>query len=386
MFTQPDVAWYVKIAQGETGKVLQPFASRQMGPLVCQALMGVLHISVYSAFVVEGVAAILVLLGIVGLLLLRANANAIMLAAVGGLTFWSMLFNGLALPDLWFSAMLGVFLLLLERKHFLASALMLFPLFFSRESTLLVLICLLVAGWRRMPRVDYAVAAIASIAGMGVVKALTAGGLSNSDQMSPIIYMAGKVPWNFTTNVLAIPMWSNALQGHCATPMWQTSLHIGGMSSIGICGFDPAIPAWTFGVALSSFGLLPLLFVYLWRNLPHSIWSKDVLLRFCLVCGVISFLLAPTLGAAVPRLFGYSWPLFAVAVPMLAVKHLTMNPRIAVALLVLHLAVAWSAVLYTVDTLELAARVALLLALAGAYALGWFLLRKGTVEGTAIAD
>ena len=146
IFTQPDADWYVQIARGKTPEVLLPFAVRQMAPLFCRALASVLHVSLYSAFLIEGVAALLALLGLVGFLLIRARANGIVLAAIGGLAFWSILFNGLALPDLWYAALLAGFLVLLAQKHYLASALMMFPLFFSRESTILTLFCLSCGG------------------------------------------------------------------------------------------------------------------------------------------------------------------------------------------------------------------------------------------------
>ena len=86
-FTVPDVEWYLKIAQGNTAAVIQPFAFRQLGPLVCRALTFIPHIGVGSAYVLDGVVSLLVLLGIVGFMLRREGANPIVLAAVGGLAF-----------------------------------------------------------------------------------------------------------------------------------------------------------------------------------------------------------------------------------------------------------------------------------------------------------
>ena len=41
------------------------------------------------------------------------------------------------------------------------------------------------------------------------------------------------------------------------------------------------------------------------------------MLRFSLIYGVISFLMSPLLGETFVRLFGYGWPLFLVALPIL---------------------------------------------------------------------
>lgn len=377
IFTQPDAEWYLQIARGKTPEVLLPFAARQMAPLVCQALTNVLHVSVYAAFLIEGVVALLALLGFVGFLLMRARANGIVFAAIGGLAFWSILFNGLALPDLWYAALLAGFLVLLAQKHFLASALMMFPLFFSRESTILALFCLFVAGWRRMRPLDYAVAAIASFAGMRLVKYLTLGGLSNREQISPLLYMAAKVPWNFAKNILGIPPWNNLNQLNCVTPRWQTALHIGGVTSVGVCEYNPAAPLWTLMVALSSFGLLPLLFLFLVWKKQFSFRAEGVMLRFCLLYGAVALLLAPVLGVAVLRLTYYAWPLFVVAVPILAVRHLVVPRWPAILLVCAHLAIAWSVMLYRNVPLELAREAVLLLAIGATYACGLMLLRRG---------
>jgi hypothetical protein len=254
---------------------------------------------------------------------------------------------------------------------------MMFPLFFSRESTLLTLFCFLVAGWRRMRIVDYAVAVIASFAGMRLVKYITLGALSNREQLSPMLYMAAKVPWNLAKNVLGLPPWNDLNRINCATPHWQMALHIGGVTSVGVCEYNPAASLWTLRVAFSSFGLLPLLFLYLVWNKHCSFRSEDPMLRFCLLYGVISFLLAPELGATVLRLFGYAWPLFVVAVPILAVRHLVVPRWPAILLVCAHLAIAWSVLLYRNVPLDLAREAVLLLAIGGTYACGLMLLRRG---------
>ncbi len=383
IFNLPDVAFYLKIAQGDTAQVLQPFASRQLGPLVSRAIAFLLPISVDSAFLVEGVASLLVLVGIVGILLLRAGAGKPMFIAVGGLATWAALFNGLALPDLWFAALLSIFLLLLHQKHSLAAALMLFPLFLSRESTILVLLCLLVSGWRRMRSMDYAAAIIASVAGMLTAKALTAGAMSNGEQMSPLLYLAGKVPWNLAKNVLGLPLWSSLNSGNCAAPEWQLPLHIARFSNVGVCGYEPSLPAWTLRLALSCFGLLPLLAIYLARKTLLSFWSGDLLLRFCLLYGALSFLIAPGLGSSVPRLFNYAWPLFIVAAPMVAARHLCLSARFAWPLVALHLVVAWSAALNTFNPMSFPEELATVAGLACAYLAGWLLLRRATLASSS---
>lgn len=379
IFTLPDVGWYLKIAQGQSDTVLQPFVLRQLGPLVCRALASALPISIETAFLIEGAVSLLVLLTIVGFLLLRAGASPILLAAIAGLAFWAEMFNGLGLPDLWYAALLAIFLLFLYQKHFFAAALMLFPLYFSRESTILVLFCLLVAGWRRMRILDYGAALVAAYAGMRVVKMLSAGGLSNREQLSPMLYMAGKVPWNFAKNVLGLPLWNSLNQANCAVPQWTTTLHLGRTLTVGACTYQPAFQFWTLRMALSCFGLLPLLLIFLCIKKHRALWSDDVLLRFCLLYGALSFFLAPALGSSVPRLFAYSWPLFVVAAPILVIQFVSMPRRIVAPLLVLHLAISWSATFNHFNRMNFLPELVLLLAVGCAYIGSWMLLRQSKV-------
>jgi hypothetical protein len=67
---------------------------------------------------------------------------------------------------------------------------------------------------------------------------------------------------------------------------------------------------------LSEFGLLPLLLGFLWWR-GRKLGTSSVLLRFTLVYGAASLLLAPALGTWFARLVGYAWPIFFVALPLL---------------------------------------------------------------------
>ena len=141
-------------------------------------------------------------------------------------------------------------------------------------------------------------------------------------------------------------------------PARQIALHLGGLQAVGICGIQPGYPRQTLLVALASFGLLPLLLFklrpYLRSSLANqgfagSLGAEDtpgraLLLRFSLLYGTLSFLLAPLLGRSVARLFDYAWPLFLVALPLLlAEARFTFTSNPAAALFVaLHLALSWS--------------------------------------------
>lgn len=314
LFTIPDVEWYIALAEGHVERVMQPFATRQLQPLLVRGLSHLTGFSVYSIFIALGVVSIVTVLTIVGGLLLRSGTPMWILIATGGCFFWADLVQGLALPDLWYAALLAIMLYALANRQTLAAVLMLFPLSLSRESTLLVLLCLLLAAWRRLSVVERVLAFVATFAGSFITARLSANALQNQQHVPASLYLLGKIPWNFLKNIAGVTPWTPRM--NICVPTWQIHLPFGPIKLFGICGFGLFLPLMTVFDGLTRFGLFPLLLllffpVRTWR----SLWSESLFLRFCLVYGVISFLLAPMLGATVPRLFGYAWPLFMLAVP-----------------------------------------------------------------------
>ena len=316
IFSMSDVGWYLRMAAGDSHSVMQPFASRQLGPAVVRVLARLLHWPVQSAFLLQGVVSLIVVLATVYALIVRSAAPRWVLVAVALVPFWPQLFVGLVLPDLWYAAMVSIFLLLLWRKHFLIAACMMFPLMVSRESTSLLLVCLLIAGWRPLRWPGRLLALGTALAGTLLVQHLTAHNPGNFERLPESVYILSKVPWNFLRNILGIVPWSNVNTFMCPVPIWQHSLHLGSIHAVGVCGFSISQPAAVLDAALTTFGLLPLLGAFLWwRTRSHK--GRSVFLRFCLLYGGISLLLAPMLGAWASRLFGYGWPFCLIAVPLL---------------------------------------------------------------------
>jgi hypothetical protein len=371
IFTQADTANYLSIAAGEGHRAMLPFASRQLGPLIVRGLTHLLHVSVQTGFLIEGVLSLIFFMSGVLYLLVRSGAPRVMLPAVAGLLFWSLQFNALVMPDLFYAALLCGLLLLLYRQNFLAAALMMFPLALARESTLLTLACFLIAGWRRLRTREVVAALVAVVAGMLTVGRLAANALPNREHISPALYLVGKIPWNLLKNIFGLVMSSNSYQA-CEVPRWTIPLHIGPLRQIGYCSFAPILPAAVIACGLASFGLLFLLLIKV-RGVRVTTGSRqDMLLRFCVVYGVISFVLAPLLGESFTRLFDYSWPLFFVALPILlgAAPTIFSSARAALAFLVMHLLLAWSLIM---NSSMLVIGVGVVFCL-----LGWRLLRQPT--------
>lgn len=314
MFVQADAESYLGMARGKAEML--PFASRQLGPMLARGIARQYHLPAESAFFDLGLASLLIFLGTTSWLLVRSDAPRWMIYALAGLMFWGFQFNALVMPDLLYATLVCGFLLLLRQGWVVAACLMMFPLMVTRESTLLTLVCFLIAGWNRLRKAEVATAVIAAGAAMGVVQRLATNALPNQEHISPMLYLIAKMPWNFMRNVLGIGVWAN-LYPSCEVPRWQMEVPLGALRAIGICGFLPEIPARAFAVAMAMFGLLPLLLLRVWNVARRTGGREDLMLRFALLYGAVSFLMAPVLGEAFPRLYGYGWPLFLVALPIL---------------------------------------------------------------------
>lgn len=315
-FVMADSPFYMAIARGDSGQVMQPFASRQLGALVVRALVRMLHWTVERGFVVEGAVSLVLMLGAVYYLMLQTKAPRWMLPAIAIVPFWGTLLQYLVLPDLWFSALLAVMLLLLASEQMLLAALMLFPLMLSRESTSLVLICFLLAAWKELRWSDRVVAVVSTVAGGVVVGRLAAKAQANTEHLPQSVYMLAKVPWNFLHNILGVVPWSNVYPKLCTVPAWTMPLHAGPVRAVGVCGFSGHSWELIAQAMLTSFGLLPLLVAMLWLRRDRAA-KRSVLLRFTLLYGGVSLALAPLLGIWFVHLIGYAWPLFLVALPLL---------------------------------------------------------------------
>ena len=314
-FAIPDAAFYLNIARDQMAKVPQPFASRPLAPLLARWIAAVGHRPVETGFVVLGWISLVFTLLVVFGLAARSAAPGWVLLAIAAVPFWPQLLHGLALPDLPYAALLCCLFLCLAAEKPLWGAALMFPLMVARESTSLTLVCLLLVGWRQLRWRGCVLAIGAGLAGSLLVRHLSAGTLGNPEHLPQTVYMVAKVPWNFLRS-LGMNPWSNLYPYLCAPPARQFAVHLGPLRSVGVCSFYPTLPLAAGSALLTTFGLLPELFVLLWfrRSRGHG---ANLLQRFCLLYGGVSFALAPLIGVWYSRLFGYGWPLFLVAVPAL---------------------------------------------------------------------
>lgn len=391
VFVTGDARFYLGIATGDYSEVMQPFALRPLGAMMAAAVGHLLHVSVEEGFVLEGTVSLVGLLMVIYSFLFHSSAPRWLLAAIAFLPFWSLLMKNLVLPDLWYAALLALLLLLLEHKQMLAASLMMFPLMLSRESTSLTLLCFLVACWRWLRWRDRAMAVASTFAAEAVVQKLARHAQPNFEHLPAAIYMIAKVPWNLANNVLGLVPWSDANQNFCSAPVWKMPLHLYSVHAIGICGFSWLGWMKISQATLNEFGLLPLLTAYLWwrqRKVGYSQARPNVLLRFTLLLGVASLVLAPLLGTWISRLMGYAWPLYLVALPLLFEflprRILSRGQNLAaIGFFSLHMFLVWFAIYEAyrwIWTIGLAIELAV-------WSAGFFLLRYWLADGRGmVAD
>ncbi len=361
IFTDSDTTHYLRLAAGLPD--FQPFASRQLAPLIVRALTH-LGLPLHASFLLLGILSLVVFVGTVTYLLEQTNTPIWLRWSILGLYFWGMQFGELVLPDLFYAALLSGFLLLLRSRRHLGWAIaMMFPLMLARESTILMLLCWLYVGWRSLSRGKLAGSIAAVLAGAVVIGFLSASSGGNHEGLSPILYLIGKIPWNFARNFLGIEPWANVSQS-CAIPAWHHAVALGPLHDIGYCRFDPQYPVRLIAYALGTFGLLPMLYLRVRKFQPPGLLTS-----FCLLYGGLSFLLAGLLGYSVQRLYGYGWPAFLVALPLLNKTGDFRTPRWAAAFVGLHLLSSWLE--WRVDKLTLLAGELVV------WTLGFFVLHYG---------
>ena len=336
----PDVYFYVRLALGQSSAVPQPFSSRPLAPLLARWIAGAGQWPVEAGFRVLAYLSLAWTLGVVFWLLSRSRAPRWALLAVAAVPFWPQLLGYAGLPDPLYAALLAGLLVALEREWMVAAAVLMFPLMLARESTTLTLACLLLVGWRQLRWVGSAVAVASAVAGAMLVRHWSAGSLPNPEHLSGGLYMAGKVVSNAFRSLGVVP-WSNVYPVLCAAPQWQTPLHLGPVRSVGVCAWSPVPPVQAGVALLVTFGVLPVFVFARARSLRAAWVGPGLLLRFCVLYGGLSLLLAPALGTWYARLFGYGWPLLVVAVPRLAgaANAGWETRRLWVGLVVLHLLV-----------------------------------------------
>jgi hypothetical protein len=349
----PDAGQYRLLALGQRGAVPPPFSARILGPATAGWLGRVTGLGVDTGFLLLGIACLAALLALVAGLLWSWRAPLAIFAAVFLMPFWVDIFHDYYLPDLLHATILAAILLCLLFGHTGLALLLLFPAYLARESTLLLALCLIFACWRRIPVRSAWIGFVAMAAALLVSRHYGHSGPASIHGLGGGAYILGKVIWSFFKNFAGLPLWSNTLP-EC-NPIWVGVLPhpLGAIRSVGVCPPDLWGPGRLLLAWFGIFGIGPALAVVLWRKIPHALSGQEhdpeltpgmvIVIRFCIVYGLISIFMTPLLGASADRLVEYGWPFYFVALPLFIVGSYDLRGFRWAPVLLLHLLTCWVA-------------------------------------------
>ncbi|MHA1686995.1 MAG: hypothetical protein ACTSYD_11425 [Candidatus Heimdallarchaeaceae archaeon] len=347
-----DSYWYIELAEGRPYNVVRPFSSRILHPAVVRAISGIGNLNTSQSFFVVGFLALVALITEV-LLMLRLTTPypPVIGVAIVFTPFLLHLFRDYYLPDLFHASLLGLFLILLMNQKLWASLLILLLLHLTRESTILLSLCIvLVSLYKSQRRYAIAVFVITAI-GMVFTSIATRLGQPNIHEINALLYMLFKIPFNFSKNILGVQLWTNTLALRCSEsfphdPIFTVSipswLRLGSIRAIGIYDFNPLRPLKTLQLLLTLFGIAPTLVIFSLKKVRKQILiNNSVWFLVALMYGLVSFFVGTSLGTSVRRLIGYGWPAFWLVTPVLMVRYYYLDRRYSIHLLLYHVILCW---------------------------------------------
>jgi hypothetical protein len=338
---------YYAMAANSHATVHSYYAGRVLHPFVVGLVSRAVHIDLTNAFIVVSWLSMAIFLVALYFLWLRDTSYAALLLplaltpqiiyAFRSYYYW---------PEVFYSALLGIFFLVYRRRFWLSLPLLL-ALYVTRESTiLLVLACVLVAATNRR-WIEAGAAAVTGFIGATYTGWLVRRALPSSHHVSMPVLYAGKIGYNFFRSFLGVLFWSdtNAATIGCTpvhtwtVPSW---IPLGAIHTVGYCGTNFWIPVFTVVLMSCVFGTLP---VFAWKLLRHSDGWK--LLRahpdlgVAAVYGALSFILAPLVGTATLRYAVLAWPLFLVCLSPELGRLMNANARRGALMVACSTAAAW---------------------------------------------
>jgi len=338
--------YYYALAQKGPQHIEKPYAGRFLHPLLVRAISDVTHLDLDKSFYILGLLSLLTLSIAVTWILKRLTHVPLLIVPLFLSPVSSQFISSFYHHDLFYAALLALlFLTLWQEKTWLPLFVILVALFLTRESTLLLSLCLIAVAWVKSKRKFIIPVAAASLLGLAVTSYVTRSSPANVHQMDNLVYLALKIPFNFFQNVFGVKIWLNTFV-KVEPPLFTVELpkwlHLGSVSAVGLCPWLPIFPLTTLFLFLTSFGVAPLL---LWDSLSkfrRRIFAETPPWLLLLVTyGLISFLITPLLGSSLSRYIGYGWPAFWLAVPAFAAKYYRLPRNAILRLVLLQLLASW---------------------------------------------
>ncbi len=204
-----DSRHYIAMAEGRLAEVRQPYTSRLLDPAISGLISRTTGLSLEASFYVVNVACLAVLLS-AGLILIMGRVRS--LGFVLSIVLTPILlyrFREVYLPDCMHAALAAVFFLALSRGFTWFAVPLLFLMQVTREATVLLTFFLVaLSAYQRKWKLA-GTAVLFTVLGIGFVGHFAKQGLGNIHEANELVYLVGKVPFNFLTNVCGVRMWTN---------------------------------------------------------------------------------------------------------------------------------------------------------------------------------
>src|SRR3989344_5076939 len=173
-WTGHDSESYIKIAEGKISEVVRPFSGRILFPLVAGWLSEALFSDTTAAFLFLSSLSLLAFLALSGAILLGAFKWPVLIIPLFFLPYFSEILREFFPPDLFYAFLTALFFFLLYKGKEWPALIVLFLLFLTRESTLLLGALFVGVSWMRGKRRLAIVAAAVSL--IAIALAGIAGG------------------------------------------------------------------------------------------------------------------------------------------------------------------------------------------------------------------
>lgn len=344
-YVDADSTHYQAMAEGKPA--MKPFAFRELEPAIARLYARVTGKPTADGFLIVGLLSEWALLyGVLRPVVERRQHTWIAIVLIL-MPFWLRNLTNYFLPDLMHAALCMAYLGLLRTRRWGLAAAMLPVMFLARESTLLLAVIAIPLLWWLVGKRVGLLQLGGTLVGMTASKFAARHALANQHNINDTLYMIGKIPWNASRNIFGLTLWTNTLPILPPIRSWHVPawLPLGGIHQVGYSGFSWQFPLLTSIGLLTSFGLGSLVAVFLVLRTPFSrvLPRQEPYLCIAAIYGAVTFLMAPMLGAALPRMFDYGWPLFLVYVPAMIPRMWRNWPVWTVSfLVVLHLITLWT--------------------------------------------
>jgi hypothetical protein len=348
--------YYYALAQKGPQQIEKPYAGRFLHPLLARWISDITNLDLPKSFFLLGLMSLLILTIAVTWILKKLTQLPLLIFPLLLSPASSQFFSSFYHHDLFYAALLVLlFLTLWQEKSWIAIFVILVALFLTRESTLLLSLCLIAVAWIKSKRKIIIPVAAASLLGLALTSYVTRSSPANVHHMDSLVYLALKIPFNFFQNVFGIKIWLNTFV-KVEPPLFTVELpkwlHLGSVSSVGLCPWLPIFPLTTLFLFLTSFGVAPLLIRDSLSKFRRRIFAEMPPWLLVLVTyGLVSFLITPLLGSSLSRYIGYGWPAFWLAVPALAAKYYRLPKNAMLRLILLHILTSWIPfAIYTINS------------------------------------